>query len=89
MVKSGSHSDQQALARLIGANSIGKVKLQSGFDSIQRTTKVDFWRYYMHTEKYFPNLIKSNRNQILFTIFRVIWNSKQTSVCCSKSMGKR
>ena len=25
-----------------------------------------------HTEKYFRNLIKSNRNQIVFTIFRLI-----------------
>ena len=27
----------------------------------------------MHTEKYFRNLIKSTRNQIVFTIFRFIW----------------
>ena len=26
------------------------------------------------TEKYFRNLIKSNQNQIVFTIFRLIWN---------------
>ena len=31
-----------------------------------------------HTEKYFRNPIKSTRNQILFTIFRLIWN--QTDV---------
>ena len=43
----------------------------------------------LHTEKSFPNLIKSNRNQIVFTIFRLIWNRKRTlSVCCSKSIGK-
>ena len=30
------------------------------------------------SEKYFPNLITSNRNQIVFTIFRLIWN--QTDV---------
>ena len=29
----------------------------------------------LHTEKYFRNLIKSNRNQIGFTIFRLIWNT--------------
>ena len=29
-------------------------------------------------EKFFRNLIKSNRNQIVFTIFRLIWNSKRT-----------
>ena len=38
------------------------------------------------TDKYFPKLIKSNRNQIVFIIFRLIWKSKRTaSVCCSKS----
>ena len=26
-----------------------------------------------HTEKYFFNLVKSTRNQIVFTIFRMIW----------------
>ena len=30
--------------------------------------------YFVHAGKYFPNLIKSNRNQIIFTIFRLIWN---------------
>ena len=33
----------------------------------------------LHTEKYFWNLIKSNPNQIVFTIFRLIW-TKWTSV---------
>ena len=28
---------------------------------------------YIHTEKSLRNLIKSNRNQIVFTIFRLIW----------------
>ena len=27
----------------------------------------------IHTAKYFPNLVKSIRNQIVFTIFRLIW----------------
>ena len=35
-------------------------------------------RYLVHTEKSFQNLIKSNRNQIVFTLFRLIWN--QTDV---------
>ena len=30
--------------------------------------------YAIHAEKYFQNLIKSTRNQIVFTIFRLIWN---------------
>ena len=29
-----------------------------------------------HTEKTFWNLVNSNRNQIVFTIFRLIWNQK-------------
>ena len=33
-------------------------------------------RYRLHTEKYFRNLIKSNLNQIVFTMHRLIWNSK-------------
>ena len=36
------------------------------------------WTFGLHAEKYFPNLIKSNRNQIVFTIFWLIWN--QTDV---------
>ena len=32
-----------------------------------------------HTEKTFRNLIKLTRNQIVFTIFRLIWH--QTDVC--------
>ena len=31
-----------------------------------------------HTEKYFRNLIKSNRNQIIFTILRLIWKQTDT-----------
>ena len=27
----------------------------------------------VHAEKYFPNFIKSTWNQIVFTIFRLIW----------------
>ena len=39
----------------------------------------------LHTENFFRNLIKSNRNQIVFTIFCLIWN--QTDVhLCSKSI---
>ena len=28
----------------------------------------------LHTEKYFRNIIKSTRGQIVFTIFRLLWN---------------
>ena len=31
-------------------------------------------RGYLHTEKSFRNIIKSNRIKIVFTIFRLIWN---------------
>ena len=33
---------------------------------------------YAHTEKYFRNIIKSNRNLIVFTMHRLVWN--QTNV---------
>ena len=33
----------------------------------------------IHADKSFRNLIKLNRNQIIFTMFRLIWN--QTDVC--------
>ena len=33
---------------------------------------------FVHTEKSFRNLVKSNRNQIVFIIFQLIWN--QTNV---------
>ena len=36
------------------------------------------WSLYIHTEKYFRNLLKSNRNRIVFTFFQLIWNSKWT-----------
>ena len=32
----------------------------------------------VHTEKSYRSLIKSNPNQIVLTIFRLIWNSKRT-----------
>ena len=47
-----------------------------------------FWHaLHTYTEKSFRKLIKSTRNQIVFTIFRLIWIHR-TSVCCSKSIGK-
>ena len=40
------------------------------------------WNISTHTEKSFRNLIILNWNKIVFTIFRMIWNSKRTvSVC--------
>ena len=42
----------------------------------------------VHTEKSFRNLIKSTRNQIVFTIFRLIWNTNKPVRLCSKSIGK-
>ena len=40
-----------------------------------------------HTEIYLRNLIKSNRNQIVFTIFQLILNSNGHVCLCSKSIG--
>ena len=40
----------------------------------------------MYTRIFFQNLIKSNQNQIIFTIFRLIWISKRMFVWCSKSI---
>ena len=50
-------------------------------DSYVRLIVVVFpvWSHAARTEKSFRNLIKSNRNQIAFTIFRLIWN-KRTAV---------
>ena len=46
-------------------------------------------QFHAHTEKYFRNLIESNRNPIVFTMHRSIWNSKRTlSVCCYKLIGE-
>ena len=39
----------------------------------QRERLVD-WKPDLRTEKYFPNLVKSNRNQIVLTVFLLIWN---------------
>ena len=38
-------------------------------------------------EKYFRNLIKLTRNQIVFTIFRLIWNTNERVCLFSKSIG--
>ena len=40
---------------------------------------------YVHTEKSFRNLIKSKRNQIVFTIFRLIWNQKDVRLVPNQS----
>ena len=34
----------------------------------------------LHAEESFPNLIKSNRNQIAYTIIRLIWNKTDVSL---------
>ena len=39
----------------------------------------------LHTEKYFRNLIKSTRNQIVFTIFRLIWNPTDVRLVSNQS----
>ena len=39
----------------------------------------------LHTEKSFRNLIKLNRNQIIFTILRLIWNETQVRLVSNHS----
>ena len=40
---------------------------------------------YVHTEEFFRNLIKSTRNQIVFTIFRLIWNQTDVRLVINQS----
>ena len=47
---------------------------QLGASIMPRGLSLSRTRPRMHTEKSFRNLVKSNRNQIVFTIFRLIWN---------------
>ena len=72
-----------ATEELRGGLSIGSLIMSR--DSVGRTAEVIFfieeWKpmpfttqQYKHTEKYFRDLIKSNRNQIVFIIFRLICN---------------
>ena len=49
-----------------GSKSNGKLSPRSYPNQCERKWKYSFLT--VHTEKYFPNLIKSNRNQIVFTI---------------------
>ena len=42
--------------------------------------KKNIHEHCVHTEKYFQNLVKLNQNQIVSTIFLLIWKSKRTSV---------
>ena len=44
--------------------------------------------YIVDTEKSFWNHINSNQNQIVFTIFRLIWNTNGHVRFCFKSIGK-
>ena len=53
-------------------------KIKSNKKQKSRTLSVRFIS--AHTEKCFRNVIKSNRNYIIFTIFRFIWNKTDT-VC--------
>ena len=40
---------------------------------------------YLHTEKCFRNLVKSTRIQIVFTIFRFIWNQPDVHLVPNQS----
>ena len=52
----------------------------------KKTFRVSFY-IFLHTEKTFLNLIKSSRNQIVFTIFRLIWN--QTDVRLNQNQSEK
>ena len=41
---------------------------------------------FLHTEKYFRNLVKSTWNHIVFTIFRLIWNQAQVRLVSNQSV---
>ena len=46
-----------------------------------------FWRLMnIHTEKSLRNLIKSTRYQIVFTIFRMIWNQTEVRFVPNQSV---
>ena len=51
-----------------------------GYWMIKRNKKCE------HTEKSFRNLIKSNRNQIVLTIFRLIWNETDVLLVSNQSV---
>ena len=62
-----------------------KHSIQLERTAFQFGTKID-----APTEKCFRNLIKSHWNQIVFTIYRLIWNNKgKLCVCYSKSIEKK
>ena len=54
-------------------------EFQSGIQPAKNKSDPTALPIYLHMEKYFRKLIKSNRNQIVYTIFQLIWN--QTDVC--------
>ena len=61
--------------------SLNRVVYGAGFIS-------DFLIFKMrmeHTENYFQNFIESNRNQIVFTIFRQIWNQTDVRLAANQS----
>ena len=75
-IRTEFHSVPQIIKRkIIKHNKICRVIVKGvEFYFPQRAIKINY-SVHTQTEKYFRNLIKSNRNQIVFTIFRLIWNS--------------
>ena len=87
--------------RFKNSESVEKIqlKISRNFESLEKKSEIwmknlflqhfEIDSFALHIEKSFRSLFKSNQNQIVFTIFRLIWNSKRTvSVCCSKLIGK-
>ena len=57
----------------------------TNFNTHQRQSSVRMIHFLIHTEKYFRNLITSNRNQIVFTMHRLIWNKTNVSLLPNQS----
>ena len=80
------------ILRLFWRTRLNLILFLEKYSKHKRTFLCRYWRRknILPSEIYFRNLIKSNRNQIVFTKHQCIWNIKRTvSVFCSKSKTKR
>ena len=66
---------------------LSRIHLQIGIWRLQPSFSLllFFLLFYLHAEKSFRNLIKSNRNRIVFTIIRLIWNQTNLSLVLNQS----
>ena len=68
----------------LGEKSSGRIAKQCSFLMRFRGRRGNF-NLLAHTEKSFQNLIKSNRNHIVFTIIRFIWNQTYARLVINQS----